>query len=126
MATERHSILLWGAGQHGCAVAEYARAVGWIVLGFIDDDETKRGGVPGCIGGRGEVAEENQPGVPVNAPGDFSGADGPGAGEDRTQGNDVGRCFVDCRRVDTMLTSERPAEQQKAAERQCPGACDFG
>jgi UDP-perosamine 4-acetyltransferase len=52
MATERLSVLLWGAGQHGCAVAEYARAVGWTVLGFIDEDETKRGSIVDAFGTR--------------------------------------------------------------------------
>jgi threonine dehydrogenase-like Zn-dependent dehydrogenase len=52
MATERLSILLWGAGQHGSAVAEYARAAGWIVLGFIDDDETRRGAIVDAFGAR--------------------------------------------------------------------------
>ena len=52
MAIERPSVLLWGAGQHGCAVAEYARAAGWTVVGFIDDEEDKRNAIVDAFGAR--------------------------------------------------------------------------
>jgi acetyltransferase EpsM len=52
VASERLAVLLWGAGQHGCAVAEYARAAGWTVLGFIDDDVEKRNAIVDACGAR--------------------------------------------------------------------------
>ena len=52
MASERLSVLLWGAGQHGCAVAEYARAAGWSVAGFIDDDDEKLNSIVDAYGMR--------------------------------------------------------------------------
>jgi acetyltransferase EpsM len=52
MATERLSVMLWGAGQHGCAVAEYARAAGWNVVGFIDDDSEKLNSIVDAFGTR--------------------------------------------------------------------------
>ena len=52
MASERLTVMLWGAGQHGCAVAEYVRAAGWTVAGFIDDDEAKRASIVDAAGVR--------------------------------------------------------------------------
>jgi sugar O-acyltransferase (sialic acid O-acetyltransferase NeuD family) len=57
MVTERPSVLLWGAGQHGAVVAEYARAAGWSVLGFVDANESKHGSLVDVFGARVVLSE---------------------------------------------------------------------
>ena len=52
MATERPALLIWGAGQHGRVVAEYARAAGFPVLGFADANPALRDCVVDAAGAR--------------------------------------------------------------------------
>ena len=44
---ENTSIFVYGASGHGKVVAEAARAAGWLVRGFVDQDNSKKiGGLP--------------------------------------------------------------------------------
>ena len=58
MAAESLSVLLWGAGEHGCVVAEYARCAGWTVVGYADADAGRRDRVVDASGARVLLSEE--------------------------------------------------------------------
>ncbi len=41
MPQPENSLLIWGAGGHAKVVADVARASGWTVFGFLDEDATR-------------------------------------------------------------------------------------
>lgn len=41
--TDRRRLLIWGAGGHAKVVADVARASGWEIEAFLDDDPSKQG-----------------------------------------------------------------------------------
>lgn len=41
MPLPKNSLLIWGAGGHAKVVADAARASGWTVFGFLDEDATR-------------------------------------------------------------------------------------
>ena len=43
MTESLHRLLIWGAGGHAKVVADLARASGWEIVGFLDEDPQRQG-----------------------------------------------------------------------------------
>ena len=43
MTESLHRLLIWGAGGHAKVVADLARASGWEIVGFLDEDPLRQG-----------------------------------------------------------------------------------
>lgn len=69
MISPPQTLLIWGAGGHAKVVADLARACGWTVAGFLDEDSTRHGqefyGAPILGGGRSLASPDADRNSPV-------------------------------------------------------------